>query len=228
MFTIPIVKGKYIPGTSVYSECTRCRLARTRKRVAIERYGGSGNIRLMMIGEAPGEVEDTTGYPFVGRAGRILNFIIKYSQKEFHYLLTNAVGCRPCDVTFLDHDQEKDFWEKAEQDVINYKLYEQGYHDLDYEVTNLNRDPTKAELEHCRYHLVEMEQKYRPHGIVYLGRLATLYQTKLPSVQLKHPSWIDRLDYKLLPVRQEALKLSRFIDTISQYHCLGLTEPISN
>lgn len=216
MFTIPIIKGKFVPGNSIYSDCTRCRLSRTRKRVAIERYGGFGQLKLMLIGEAPGEMEDRTGYPFIGRSGRILNFILKYTKRDFKYLLTNSVGCRPCDVNFIDDETENDFWARAEQEVVNFKLFEQGLNPLDYEITNLNRDPTPAEQELCRFHLIEMEQKFKPNGIVYLGRLANTYKTKLPTVQLKHPSWIDRLDYKLLPVRQEALKLTRFIDTLSQ------------
>jgi len=156
----------------------------------------------MMIGEAPGEVEDRTGYPFVGRAGKILNFIIQFSQKEFRYLLTNAVGCRPCDVSFVDDQNEADFYNGEE------------LHQADYQISNWNRDPTKAELEHCQFHLHEMEKAYQPDGIVFLGRIAATYKTQKPSVLLKHPSWIDRLDYKLLPTRIEAKKLSLFIESL--------------
>lgn len=201
-FILPIIKGQFIPGKSIYSSCERCKLSRTRKRVALERYGGSGSLKLMLIGEAPGEVEDKTGYPFSGRAGKILNFIFKFANKEFRYLLTNAIGCRPCDVAFTSDERETEFWNGDE------------LHEADYQISNLNRDPTEAELNLCRYHLTEMEQAFQPNGIVFLGRIAATYKTKKPTLQLKHPSWIDRLDYKLLPTRIEARKLSLFIENL--------------
>lgn len=212
-FIIPVLNGQFKPGISRYSECDRCKLSRTRKRVALERYGGSGTLKLMFIGEAPGEVEDKTGYPFTGRAGKILNFIFRFAQKDFRYLITNAIGCRPCDITFLD-DSESDCWTKAEQELQNQKMFEQGQPDLDYQISNWNRDPTEAELNLCKYHLTEMEQAFKPDGIVYLGRIASTYKTQKPTLLLKHPSWIDRLDYKLLPTRIEAKKLSQFIENL--------------
>src|SRR5437870_2909586 len=45
--------------------CTRCELAQTRSNVVF----GEGNINtpLVLVGEGPGETEDATGRPFVGR-----------------------------------------------------------------------------------------------------------------------------------------------------------------
>ncbi len=76
-------------------DCTRCRLAKQgRKQIVF----GVGNPRaeLMFIGEAPGADEDQQGEPFVGRAGQLLNNMIKAMglQREDIYI-ANIIKCRP-------------------------------------------------------------------------------------------------------------------------------------
>jgi uracil-DNA glycosylase family 4 len=76
-------------------DCTRCRLAKQgRKQIVF----GVGNPRaeLMFIGEAPGADEDIKGEPFVGRAGQLLNNMIKAMgiQREDVYI-ANIIKCRP-------------------------------------------------------------------------------------------------------------------------------------
>ena len=54
----------------LYAECMDCRkcgLADTRHNVVFGE--GARNAEVMFIGEGPGEQEDLTGRPFVGRAG---------------------------------------------------------------------------------------------------------------------------------------------------------------
>jgi uracil-DNA glycosylase len=78
----------------VCSSCTTCKLAATRKNVVF----GEGNpdAQLMIIGEGPGEDEDKTGRPFVGRAGQLLDQILAAVQipRESVYI-ANIVKCRP-------------------------------------------------------------------------------------------------------------------------------------
>jgi uracil-DNA glycosylase len=76
-------------------DCTRCRLHQQgRKQIVF----GVGNPRadLMFIGEAPGADEDQQGEPFVGRAGQLLNNMIKAMgvQREQVYI-ANIIKCRP-------------------------------------------------------------------------------------------------------------------------------------
>jgi DNA polymerase len=76
-------------------DCTRCRLHKQgRKQIVF----GVGNPRaqLMFIGEAPGADEDQQGEPFVGRAGQLLNNMIKAMglQREDVYI-ANIIKCRP-------------------------------------------------------------------------------------------------------------------------------------
>jgi DNA polymerase len=76
-------------------DCTRCPLHRQgRKQIVF----GVGNPRaeLMFIGEAPGADEDQQGEPFVGRAGQLLNNMIKAMgiRREDVYI-ANIIKCRP-------------------------------------------------------------------------------------------------------------------------------------
>ena len=74
--------------------CTACRRAEGRTRVVF----GEGNpdAKLMIVGEGPGEEEDKTGRPFVGKAGQLLNRILEAAgiPREEVYI-TNIVKCRP-------------------------------------------------------------------------------------------------------------------------------------
>lgn len=57
---------------------------------------GDENAALMLIGEAPGEEEDLSGRPFVGRAGRLLDKILEsvdLARDEVY--ITNIVKYRP-------------------------------------------------------------------------------------------------------------------------------------
>jgi uracil-DNA glycosylase len=76
-------------------DCTRCKLHKQgRKQIVF----GVGNPRaeLMFVGEGPGADEDAQGEPFVGRAGQLLNNMIKAMglRREDAYI-ANVVKCRP-------------------------------------------------------------------------------------------------------------------------------------
>ena len=76
-------------------DCTRCKLHKQgRKQIVF----GVGNPRaeLMFVGEGPGADEDAQGEPFVGRAGQLLNNMIKAMgiRREDVYI-ANVVKCRP-------------------------------------------------------------------------------------------------------------------------------------
>lgn len=74
--------------------CHLCPLANNRTHTVF----GEGNpdAILMFIGEGPGEEEDRTGRPFVGRAGKLLTQIlqsVKITREEV--FIANMVKCRP-------------------------------------------------------------------------------------------------------------------------------------
>jgi uracil-DNA glycosylase len=76
-------------------DCTRCVLHKQgRKQIVF----GVGNPKadLMFIGEAPGADEDEQGEPFVGRAGQLLNNMIKaMGLRRQDVYIANIIKCRP-------------------------------------------------------------------------------------------------------------------------------------
>jgi uracil-DNA glycosylase len=76
-------------------DCTRCKLHRQGRKQIV--FGvGNPHADLMFIGEGPGADEDAQGEPFVGRAGQLLNNMIKAMgiRREDVYI-ANVVKCRP-------------------------------------------------------------------------------------------------------------------------------------
>ena len=76
------------------SGCQKCPLGKTRINLV---FGtGNPNADVMLIGEAPGAEEDKQGIPFVGRAGKLLNDILKsINLKREEIYIANIVKCRP-------------------------------------------------------------------------------------------------------------------------------------
>ena len=56
------------------AECKACSLCETRTN-SVFGYGNK-NADLMFVGEAPGEQEDLSGIPFVGRAGKLFDKLL--------------------------------------------------------------------------------------------------------------------------------------------------------
>jgi DNA polymerase len=76
--------------------CTACPLSERRRNVVF----GEGNPRapLVLVGEGPGETEDATGRPFVGRAGQLLDkALLENELTREHVYICNIVKCRACD-----------------------------------------------------------------------------------------------------------------------------------
>ena len=75
---------------------TNCRTCGLFQYVSSPQVLGRGNTtcpKIIMIGEAPGADEDKIGKPFMGRAGKMLDKMIKnYADVTY---LTNAVKCFP-------------------------------------------------------------------------------------------------------------------------------------
>ncbi|MEN9389328.1 MAG: hypothetical protein RLY61_412 [Candidatus Parcubacteria bacterium] len=80
--------------TSTIQTCRKCRLCET----AIQAVPGEGNIHseIVFIGEAPGEKEDLSGRPFVGRAGLLLEKLLeKIGMVRSDVWIGNIVKHRP-------------------------------------------------------------------------------------------------------------------------------------
>lgn len=76
------------------SVCTRCALSTTRTQTVF----GVGNERAdwFVVGEAPGAEEDKQGEPFVGRAGQLLNSMLRaIGLARDAVFIANVLKCRP-------------------------------------------------------------------------------------------------------------------------------------
>ena len=75
--------------------CRDCELAKTRTNVVFG-YGNEKS-KIILIGEGPGQVEDETGKPFVGRSGKLLDLMLDAIDlsREKNVYIANTVKCRP-------------------------------------------------------------------------------------------------------------------------------------
>ena len=74
--------------------CQKCVLGQSRTNSV---FGvGNPNANLMFVGEAPGEQEDLSGTPFVGRAGQLLDkFLYAVDINREDVYIANILKCRP-------------------------------------------------------------------------------------------------------------------------------------
>ena len=106
------------------NNCTKCELHKTRTNIV---FGvGNRESEVLFVGEGPGEKEDLRGEPFVGRAGNLLDDMLKIiglSRKE-NIFIANIVKCRPPG-NRDPHYSERDLcmeWLRAQYTLIKPKI----------------------------------------------------------------------------------------------------------
>lgn len=74
--------------------CRLCGLCATRTQTV---FGvGDPRAEVLVVGEAPGADEDRQGEPFVGRAGQLLNSMLRaFGQPRETVFIANVLKCRP-------------------------------------------------------------------------------------------------------------------------------------
>ena len=82
---------------SLYEKCASCHACALGDSRTNCVFGtGNKNADLLFIGEAPGEQEDLTGTPFVGRAGQLLDkFLFAVDIPRESVYIANILKCRP-------------------------------------------------------------------------------------------------------------------------------------
>ncbi|PZV16165.1 MAG: uracil-DNA glycosylase [Leptolyngbya sp.] len=95
---VPIPVGTYATMDAMQQHCNRCyrcELGHTRTNAVV----GEGNLKadIMIVGEGPGQTEDATGRPFVGRSGELLDKILASVKltRDQDVFICNVVKCRP-------------------------------------------------------------------------------------------------------------------------------------
>ena len=75
-------------------DCRRCGLCERRNEIVFGE--GAPDARVVFVGEGPGEEEDKSGRPFVGRAGELLTKMIEaVGWRREDVYICNIVKCRP-------------------------------------------------------------------------------------------------------------------------------------
>ena len=105
----PVMTGERPPGVEsmdwpalreAVASCTACKLCESRRQTVF----GVGHPRAhwMIVGEAPGEQEDLQGEPFVGKAGQLLDHMLRAigltraeAAPERQVYIANTLKCRP-------------------------------------------------------------------------------------------------------------------------------------
>ena len=104
--------------------CQKCALADTRTHVV---FGvGRTDAEVLFIGEGPGENEDLTGEPFVGRGGQLLDDMLSLIglDRNRNIYIANIVKCRPPkNRDPLNTEQEACIgWLRRQIDLLDPKL----------------------------------------------------------------------------------------------------------
>lgn len=92
----------------IAANCRKCKLHTTRTEVVFGE--GNPNADIFFIGEGPGQQEDLTGRPFVGRAGELLTRLIEKGMglERSEVYIANITKCRPTVDLQLKKDRPPD------------------------------------------------------------------------------------------------------------------------
>ncbi len=91
---VPADSPDWGPLEKAVSACTQCALHQSRTQTV---FGvGNRNADWLIVGEAPGAEEDRRGEPFVGRAGKLLDEMLKALALDRQTVfIANILKCRP-------------------------------------------------------------------------------------------------------------------------------------
>lgn len=157
---------KFLAHARRWRDCDRCLLACQRQHIVLAR--GQVPCDILFIGEAPGDSEDSTGEPFRGPAGKLLDRIIhdavvtQPQGDQLRLAFTNLVCCFP-------REQKRN---------------------------KINEPPIEA-IKACQPRLQEFVQLAEPRMIVRVGELAAAHCGQLNLAPVKmldivHPAAILR------------------------------------
>jgi DNA polymerase len=149
------------------TKCEACHLALHRDNVVIGR--GSIPADVLFLGEAPGIGEDSTGIPFTGPSGTLLDAMLEDActiarTKKVTYYITNTVLCRPW------------IWDVNDPDYGEPRV------------------PSQLEVLTCMNNVMQIANRVKPKIVLFVGRVAErFYKKEFPnSIYIVHPAAILR------------------------------------
>jgi DNA polymerase len=76
------------------TNCKKCPLWKTRKNAVPGE--GPANAKIILLGQAPGAMENLKGVPFCGRAGKFLDYLLKIARIDRKKIfITSPIKCFP-------------------------------------------------------------------------------------------------------------------------------------
>lgn len=193
--------GSLLVLQQAWANCQACSLCEKRNNVV---FGyGNPDAQVMIIGEAPGEMEDRQGVPFIGHSGQLLDLYLgQVSFKEEHQIIIDRInnGKRSKEVFRDASDARRELRENLLEDNYFSNVVMCRPED--------NRDPIPKEIEACRARLLEEIYLVDPVIIITAGRIAAEVLTgrkiamtmrgELFDVEI--PGRIRSIKYPVLPV----------------------------
>lgn len=182
---------------SVGLTCQKCVLAKTRTQVVFS--DGKPTAPIMIIGEGPGENEDLSGIPFVGRAGQLLDRILASGgiSREEDVYISNVVKCRPPKNRDPEISEMKacSIYLKNQLELVNAKIILL----VGSIATNFILDKTLS-ITKVRGNWIEKDGKY------IMPLLHPAYLLRNPSKDVGSPKWLMWQDIKKVKQKLDELK----------------------
>lgn len=133
--------------------CVKCQLHKQRDKIVFG-FGNEDKPDIMIIGEAPGRADDACGYPFQGKAGQLLHFMLL--SVGIH---PNNINLGPRPLPLTKHSKACDMY------FANLvKCRPMG-----------NRSPDELEIKQCYPYLAAQIAMIKPKCILVMGSLAAKY-----------------------------------------------------
>jgi len=172
--------------------CTLCRLHEQRTNVVFGE--GPQPCHLMFVGEGPGEVEDQTGRPFVGRAGQLLTDILTAAgiPRESVYI-GNTVKCRPPGNRLPQKDEMEACWSFLDAQI---------YHLKPKVIVTLGNAPTQLMLNTSEG-ITKIRGEFFPwkNGIEIFPMFHPSYLLRNPSKEKGKPKYLTWQDIQKVKAR---------------------------
>ena len=174
--------------------CELCKLHQQRTNVVFGE--GPHPSTIMFIGEGPGETEDQTGRPFVGRAGKLLTEILTAAgfEREEVYI-ANVVKCRPPGNRLPQRD---------EMDACFPYLEAQIYHLQPKIIVTLGNAPTQLMLN-TQQGITKIRGEFFPwrNGIEIFPMFHPSYLLRNPSKEKGKPKYLTWLDIQKVKAKYD-------------------------
>ena len=177
--------------------CMLCRLKDSRTQVVF----GEGPVPcdLFFIGEAPGEVEDQTGRPFVGPAGKKLDEILASVGIERNQVyISNTVKCRPPNNRLPQKDEMETCWPYLEAQIHHLKPKI---------IITLGNAPTQL-LLNTQEGITTLRGKFLPwkNGVEIFPMFHPSYLLRNPSKEKGSPKYLTWQDIQTVKARLDELR----------------------